>query len=194
MGDTVIIRNYQKSRKFQPTFHPDKFLVTEIKDHGRRLELERERDGKLFSRHPDDVKRIDDEFQRYSEPVYAEPEDKWKELPIDEYGAVGVPTFFRAPEQHQLADHIHPTAAQGIEEVAMPMPQGDGEVRRSNRQTKAPERLGAQAYDANQPLRGEGNTSDPWWPGFKQGEWKAANAVQPWGQTIIRRGMMYTDV
>ena len=63
IGDSVIIRNYKKQRKFDPIFLPETFIVVDVKDYGRRLELERERDGKMFSRHPDDVKKINKSYQ-----------------------------------------------------------------------------------------------------------------------------------
>ena len=47
------------------------------------------------------------------------------------------------------------------------------------------ERLGVTAYNEDHPLRGEEETVDPWWPGWKQGEY---------GQTAMGRGMVYTDV
>ena len=45
IGDLVIIRNYKKQRKFDPIFLPETFIVVDVKDYGRRLELEREIDG-----------------------------------------------------------------------------------------------------------------------------------------------------
>ena len=110
----------------------------------------------------------------------------WKEFVTEDYGEVEMPNF-RHPEEHQLEDHqLDPTVQRQQRE--------EEEVRRSGRQTRAPDRYGATAYDENQPLRGEGDTLDPWWPGLRQHEWNPANTVQPWGQTLIRRGMLSTDV
>ena len=46
VGDQVLVRNYNKKSKFQPIFSPEQYTITGIADHGRKLSIERESDGK----------------------------------------------------------------------------------------------------------------------------------------------------
>ena len=54
-GEVVLIRNLNKSSKYDPVFQPLPCTIVAIADKGRRLTLER--DGKTYCWHPDDVKR-----------------------------------------------------------------------------------------------------------------------------------------
>ena len=56
VGEPVLVRNYNKTSKFQPLFLPEQYIVTGIADHGRKLEIERVTDGQTLIRHPDDLK------------------------------------------------------------------------------------------------------------------------------------------
>ena len=216
VGDVVIIRNYMKKRKFDPTFLPEKFIVVAVKDYGRCLHLEREIDGVLFLRHPDDVKKIYKEYQQGGdscEPVSDDRivRDRWNELNYEEdeplvRGHTGGIYQGDYPEnqnnqqveenqqREQQVEDPQQEHQQPDEVVIIPQHQQDAAVPRrcTTRQRKAPERLGATTYNAEQPLQGEGDTVEPWWPGWKQGEYNPTNLVQL--MTPIRRGMMYTDV
>ncbi|CAB3982296.1 hypothetical protein LOTGIDRAFT_156980 [Paramuricea clavata] len=55
IGDAVMLRNYTKSSKFDPVFLPQHCEI-ECSDDGQCLTIERKRDGRIFKRHPDDVK------------------------------------------------------------------------------------------------------------------------------------------
>ena len=57
VGDRVLVRNYQKTRKFEPTFLPDLYIVVEISENGQCLTLEDFTNGATLKRHPDDVKK-----------------------------------------------------------------------------------------------------------------------------------------
>ena len=57
-GEHVLIRNYQKQRKFDPTFLPDDYQVVQVSNDGRCITVERLADGVQFKRHPDDLKRF----------------------------------------------------------------------------------------------------------------------------------------
>ena len=61
-GDKVLMRNHQKRIKFDPDFLHEPFKVEEIRDDGRFIILERESDGSIFRRHPDDIKVFHGEF------------------------------------------------------------------------------------------------------------------------------------
>ena len=50
------MRNYHKTSKYHPLFSPEQYTVTNIADHGRKLEVERVSDGQTLIRHPDDLK------------------------------------------------------------------------------------------------------------------------------------------
>ena len=56
VGDEVLIRNYEKTSKFDPLFQYCPLTITSIHNNGRCLTLQRQSDGKMFNRHPDDVK------------------------------------------------------------------------------------------------------------------------------------------
>jgi hypothetical protein len=62
VGDRVLVRNYQKKRKFDPTFLPDEYIIVEVVEEGHSLTLERLRDGASLKRHPDDVKKYEGRF------------------------------------------------------------------------------------------------------------------------------------
>ena len=44
------------------------------------------------------------------------------------------------------------------------------EPRRSDRSKRPPDRLGAQPYNAEQPLAGENDVTRPWWPHYPREE------------------------
>ena len=64
IGDRVLMRNYQRTRKFDPFFAPDQCVVTDVADQGRSLIIERLKDGAEFRRHPDDVRLFNGDFER----------------------------------------------------------------------------------------------------------------------------------
>ena len=64
VGDTVLMRNHNKRSKFQPTFLPEPFKVINVSQSGRILVIERSSNGKVFRRHPDDIKIFNGEFTK----------------------------------------------------------------------------------------------------------------------------------
>ena len=58
VGDQVLVRNYQKTSKFDPTFLPDPYVVLEISENGQCLTIESVINGGTLRRHPDDVKKF----------------------------------------------------------------------------------------------------------------------------------------
>ena len=58
VGDEVLVRNYQKQRKFDPTFLPTQFIVIGATDNGHCLTLQSLEDGNILKRHADDVKKF----------------------------------------------------------------------------------------------------------------------------------------
>ena len=186
LGDEVLVRNYKKTSKFHPTFLPEQYIVTGITDYGRKLQVERVSDGQTLLRHPDDLKR--------SNAVYDPPEiqsasfpDPWKtfESPYhDVYGSGPVWVDYQQFREREnlipdAQDHdelpppvLQPEVQQPMEHpVAQPIvqqviPPQDDQVRRSARDKKQPDRYGGLAYDEHQPLRGEDNVIQPWWPGY----------------------------
>ena len=57
VGDTVLIRNFNKTSKYDPLFQRSPLVVKEVQNNGRCLTLQRLSDGKVYQRHPDDVKK-----------------------------------------------------------------------------------------------------------------------------------------
>ena len=68
IGDKVRVRNYQKSRKFDPVFLGEPFKIIDINDEGNKLIVEHQENGFSLCRRPDDVKP-------FIEPNYIEVED-----------------------------------------------------------------------------------------------------------------------
>ena len=62
IGDTVLLRNYNKTSKFDPTFQPRPCKIVDTDQRGHFLVIEREADGRIFHRHPDDVKPFTGHF------------------------------------------------------------------------------------------------------------------------------------
>ena len=75
VGEHVLIRNYQKQRKFDPLFLPDDFVVVEIGNHGRCLTVERLSDGMQLKRHPDDLKKFTGAHEECISPQYCSERD-----------------------------------------------------------------------------------------------------------------------
>ena len=69
VGDLVLVRNYQKSRKFDPNFLPNPFVVTHSTDKGHCLTLEGLEDGLVLRRHPDHVKKIKQHVATTRQPI-----------------------------------------------------------------------------------------------------------------------------
>ncbi|ESP03022.1 hypothetical protein LOTGIDRAFT_156980 [Lottia gigantea] len=83
IGDRALLRNYNKTSKFHPTFLPDSCKVTHVDDTGSFILLERQKDGRMFTRHPDDIKKcvIDEEIVPKSQPLTEQEVIKrWHEL------------------------------------------------------------------------------------------------------------------
>ena len=57
-GESVLVRNYNKRRKFDPTFLPDDYEVVRVSNDGRCVTVEKLADGTHLKRHPDDLKRF----------------------------------------------------------------------------------------------------------------------------------------
>ncbi|CAB4041174.1 Transposon Tf2-9 poly [Paramuricea clavata] len=66
--EDVCVRNYQKSRKFDPVFLGEPFKIIDMNDEGNKLIVEHQENGFSLCRHPDDVKP-------FIEPNYIEVED-----------------------------------------------------------------------------------------------------------------------
>ena len=56
IGDLVMIRNFEKSSKFDPIFQYEPLVIVDIEDEGRCLHIQRLHNGRIYKRHPDDVK------------------------------------------------------------------------------------------------------------------------------------------
>ena len=61
IGDTVLLQNYNKTSKFDPTFQPEPCKIVDTDQRGHFLVIERE-DGRIFHRHSDDVKHFTGHF------------------------------------------------------------------------------------------------------------------------------------
>ena len=55
-GDIVLMRNFNKRSKYDPYFQYDPLTVTQIDNSGRCITVMRLSDGRMYKRHPDDIK------------------------------------------------------------------------------------------------------------------------------------------
>merc|ERR1712048_50805 len=55
VGEKVLVKNFRKTKKFDPTFIPDPYEIVEVNDKAKKLILKFE-DGSKIIRHPDKVK------------------------------------------------------------------------------------------------------------------------------------------
>ena len=138
---------------------PDQFVIRDILDYGRKLQVERVSDGAIFVRHPDDVKKFSMPVTATDEKNAVEP-NPWENLEM--YDDPSNPTFDLI---YQPAHHNIPPPQQVIVPPPVEQPQAP-DPRRPTRNRNPPDRLGIQQYDENIPLRGENDRIAPWWPGF----------------------------
>ena len=54
IGDLVLVRNYQRIRKFDPYFLPEPFIIKDVNRF--KVTVERRSNGLILTRHPDDLK------------------------------------------------------------------------------------------------------------------------------------------
>ena len=172
LGDQVLVRNYTKTRKFHPIFSPEQYIVTNIADYGRKLQIERVSDGKTLVRHPDDLKT----FTMPNHPPVVKnisTPDQWKILSEasnqdDDFN------WWYNNIQPEEDEHAPEEVVGGEDGATYNLPdvgnQPAVEVRRSNRVRRSPDRMGAEVYDAAHPLQGEDLVIAPWWPGYPRNE------------------------
>jgi hypothetical protein len=56
IGDNVLIRNYNKSRKFDTLFLQEAFKIIDMNREGNIVTVQQEGSGLTMCRHPDDLK------------------------------------------------------------------------------------------------------------------------------------------
>ena len=54
----MYVRNFQRSRKFDPLFLESPFIVVDLDDSGSKLKVKHHLTDQSFWRHPDDLKRF----------------------------------------------------------------------------------------------------------------------------------------
>ena len=103
-GDRVVLRNHYKKSKFDPYFDPDTCLVVNVSTDGRVVTVERLNDGKIFKRHPDDIKLQVPNYQENSieTGLEAKASEEWQQIsrgyfPQDEDEVYS--DYDRAPEE-----------------------------------------------------------------------------------------------
>ena len=67
IGDLVYVRNFRKSKKFDPLFLETPFVVTDMDEEGNKLQVKQLRSDLTLWRHPDDLKRFHKEAPPESE-------------------------------------------------------------------------------------------------------------------------------
>ena len=127
------------------------------------IEIERFSDGQTLCRHPDDLKRFFIPPQPAAEKKL-QPPNWWEILGTqhDDQTSDYSDFWYGNPPPHPFQPPVI------VPDQAAPHPELDAqqEPRRSTRDKRAPERLGAQVYNDQQPLRGEDYIIPPWWPGY----------------------------
>ena len=81
VGTDVMIRNYKKTSKFDPDFLPG-YIVTDVAAGGRIIEITAICSGKVFKRHPNDIKIFKGTFPNFNSnntPNEADTVEAWRE-------------------------------------------------------------------------------------------------------------------
>ena len=163
----MLVRNYTITSKFHPLFAPEQYVVTNIADYGRKLMIERVSDGSTLIRHPDDLKSYTMPEAPITPSITSVP-DQWKLLQTSDeetdsdHHVPWTNTQYQYQEAQRAPDNQDP--------IVIPQdpvaPQPEPAMRRSTRETKVPDRMGVHVYNERQPLDGEDQVIQPWWPGF----------------------------
>lgn len=75
IGDTVMLRNFNKKRKFDPNFSKDTFKVIAKSKENTVITVAREIDGMIFKRHPNDIKIVHNPSDDKAERIMTEFEE-----------------------------------------------------------------------------------------------------------------------
>ena len=122
LGDHVLLRNYQKQRKFDPLFLPDDFVVVELANNGQCITVERLCDGTQLKRHPDDLKMFNVPREESTQPQRSEREvlqqyiQKLLQLTNDieeSYESFGFHSTPTGPAAHPISTNTRTTRSQG---------------------------------------------------------------------------------
>ena len=55
-GEQVLVRNYTKKSKYEPTFLPERYVVVDVMANGKIVLVQSSRTGRFLKRHPNDIK------------------------------------------------------------------------------------------------------------------------------------------
>ena len=58
IGDTVLVRNYKRTSKFQPFFNPEQYRVENVKKGRVFIRQQNDKSGNCMIRHADDLKKV----------------------------------------------------------------------------------------------------------------------------------------
>lgn len=113
-GDIVLMQNYKKKNKFDPNYIPEPFKVMQSNDQGRSLLVERQSDGAVFNRHPDNLKIFSGKFKLPQPSCQLEEKDVLNEfhrqlvevLLDDEYDDNEI-DFSAENMEHQPEPHVY---------------------------------------------------------------------------------------
>ena len=83
IGETVLLRNYIRTSRFDPFFSPEKCEIIQVSNNGWVITVQRKVDGKTFKRHPDDLKRCvsSQEHEYVTGGSEWETLNEWNEIP-----------------------------------------------------------------------------------------------------------------
>ena len=89
-GDAVLVRNHERSRKFEPLFRPVSYKVITVDTETGKIILQ-DKFGNQLTRHPDDIKLFDpnEEVQDYENHDSAEQDKRYRPSEISYRGETG---------------------------------------------------------------------------------------------------------
>ena len=90
IGDKVRIRNYQKSRKFDPVFLAQPFKIIDINDVGNKIMVEHQENGFTLCLHSDDIKPFVEPQKRIVQEGSDIEDIQWPERDDDVAGDLGI--------------------------------------------------------------------------------------------------------
>ena len=99
VGDLVYVRNFQRSRKFDPLFLESPLIVVDLDDSGSKLKVKHHLTDQTFWRHPDDLKRFQGDLPTNEEALSESgPTDDPTNGSENDYDGV---TYFDQPQVDQ---------------------------------------------------------------------------------------------
>ena len=134
VGEQVLVRNFYKQSKFEPSFLPERYTVMDVLANGKIILVHSTRTGTSLRRHPNDLKRFEGYIPDASATKTFSEHDilhAWREAFADIENSYEIGRDDEEVQDHEVpADVAGPAHAAGHETLIQP--EGARRVRRPN--------------------------------------------------------------